>query len=89
MCYVTHRYEVKKYDTEAQALEHIEFEMGLLTSKKIFDETKNGVRVIVYQWYTLYTRYHQDKARARAQWLQGLMPGDLCLLLRKNPQRFA
>lgn len=55
MCYVTHGYEVKKYDTEAQALEHIEFEMGLLTCKKIFDETKNGVRVIVYQWYTLYT----------------------------------
>lgn len=55
MFYVTHGYYVEKYDTEAQALEHIEFEMGLLTSKKIFDETKNGVRVIVYQWYTLYT----------------------------------
>lgn len=48
MCYVTHGYDVKKFDTEAQALEHIEFEMGLLTCKKIFDETKNGVRVIVY-----------------------------------------
>lgn len=55
MCYVTHGHEIKKFDTEAEALEHIEFEMGLLTSKKIFDETKNGVRVIVYQWYTLYT----------------------------------
>lgn len=55
MCYVTHGYEVKKYDTEAQALEHIDYEMGVMTNKKIFDETKNGVRVIVYQWYTLYT----------------------------------
>ena len=55
MCYVTHRYEVKKYDTEAQALEDIDYKMGVITSKKIFDETKNGVRVIVYQWYTLYT----------------------------------
>lgn len=55
MCYVTHGYEVKKYDTEAQALEHIDYEMGFIANKKIFDETKNGVRVIVYQWYTLYT----------------------------------
>ena len=55
MCYVTHGYDVKKFDTKAQALEHIDYEMGLLTSKKIFDETKNGVRVIVYQWYTLCT----------------------------------
>lgn len=55
MCYVTHGYEVKKYDTEAKALEHIDYEMGVMTNKKIFDETKNGVRVIVYQWYTLYT----------------------------------
>ena len=55
MCYVTHGYEVKKYDTEAQALEDIDYKMGVMTSKKIFDETKNGVRVIVYQWYTLYT----------------------------------
>lgn len=55
MCYVTHGYEVKRYDTEAEALEHIDYEMGVMTSKKIFDETKNGVRVIVYQWYTLYT----------------------------------
>ena len=55
MCYVTHGYEVKKCDTEAEALEHIDYEMGVMTNKKIFDETKNGVRVIVYQWYTLYT----------------------------------
>lgn len=55
MCYVTHGYEVKKYETEAQALEDIDYKMGVMTSKKIFDETKNGVRVIVYQWYTLYT----------------------------------
>ena len=55
MCYVTHGYEVKRYDTEAQALEHIDYAMSAMTSKKIFDETKNGVRVIVYQWYTLYT----------------------------------
>lgn len=55
MCYVTHGYDVKKFDTEAQALEHIDYEMGVITNKKIFDETKNGVRVIVYQWYTLYT----------------------------------
>lgn len=55
MCYVTHGYEVKKYDTEAQALEDIDYKMGVMTSKKIFDEEKNGIRVIVYQWYTLYT----------------------------------
>ena len=55
MCYVTHKYEIKKYDTEAQALEYIDYAMSAMTSKKIFDETKNGVRVIVYQWYTLYT----------------------------------
>ena len=55
MCYVTHGYDVKKFDTEAQALEHIDYKMGHMTSKKIFDEEKNGVRVIVYQWYTLYT----------------------------------
>ena len=55
MCYVAHGYEIKKYDTEAQALEYIDYDRGVRTSKKIFDETKNGVRVIVYQWYTLYT----------------------------------
>lgn len=55
MCYVTHGYKVKKYDTEAEALERIDYEMGVLTSRKIFDETKNGIRVIIYQWYTLYT----------------------------------
>ena len=55
MCYVTHGYDIKKFDTEAEALEHIDQAMGLLTSKKIFDETKNGVRVIIYQRYTLYT----------------------------------
>lgn len=55
MCYVTHGYEGKKYDTEAQALEHIDYKMGVMTSKKIFDEEKNGIRVIIYQWYTLYT----------------------------------
>ena len=55
MCYVTHGHEVKKYDTEAEALERIDYEMGVLTNRKIFDETKNGIRVIIYQWYTLYT----------------------------------
>ena len=43
MCYVTHGYEVKRYDTEAQAFDHIDYEMGVLTSKKIFDDT-SGTR---------------------------------------------
>lgn len=55
MCYVTHGYKTEKYDTEAEALERIDYEMGVMTSKKIFDEEKNGIRVIIYQWYTLYT----------------------------------
>lgn len=55
MCYVTHGHEIKTYDTEAEALERIDYEMGGLTSRKIFDETKNGIRVIVYQWWTLRT----------------------------------
>lgn len=54
MVYVTHRYKVKEYETEEDAVAQIHNEMSAMTSKKIFDETKNGIHVMIFQWWTLY-----------------------------------
>ena len=57
MIYVTHWYTTKKFDTDEQALSYIKAEMDKMKPSylPVYDHTdKYGVRVIVYQYYTLY-----------------------------------
>ena len=56
MTYVTHGYTTKQFDTNEQALEYIRAEMDRqgLSYKSVYDLAENGIRVIVFQYYTLY-----------------------------------
>ena len=56
MIYVTHDYITKKFDTDTQAFAYIKAEMDKhnLSYNRVFDKESNGVRVEVYQYYTLY-----------------------------------
>ena len=56
MIYVTHGYTTKQFETDEQALNHIKAEMDEeeLSYKAVFDHTEGNVRVIVFQYYTLY-----------------------------------
>ena len=57
MIYVTHGYTTKQFETNEQALSYVTAEMDKeeLSYLPVYDHTdKYGVRVIVYQYYTLY-----------------------------------
>ena len=56
MIYVTNGYITNQFETEEQALNHIKAEMDEeeLSYKADFDHTEGNVRVIVFQYYTLY-----------------------------------
>ena len=56
MIYVTNGYITNQFETEEQALNHIKAEMDeeALSYKAVFDHTEGNVRVIVFQYYTLY-----------------------------------
>ena len=56
MIYVTNGYITNQFETEEQALNHIKAEMDEeeLSYKVVFDHTEGNVRVIVFQYYTLY-----------------------------------
>ena len=56
MIYVTNGYITNQFETEEQALIHIKAEMDEeeLSYKAVFDHTEGNVRVIVFQYYTLY-----------------------------------
>lgn len=58
MTYVTHGYLTKQFDTYAQALESIKSEMDeqKLSYQCVFDHTESHVRVLVFQYYTLYMK---------------------------------
>ena len=50
-------YIIRKFDTLDEAFDYIYKELGKhnLSYKKIYDHTMNDVRVLVYQYHTLYT----------------------------------
>lgn len=56
MIHVTHNYTTKKFDTEEKAMEYIKTEMDKegLSYQSVYDHTENDIRVIVFQYYTLY-----------------------------------
>ena len=53
MIYVTHGYTTKQFETDEQALSYVKAEMDReeLSYLPVYEY---GVRVIVYQYYTLY-----------------------------------
>lgn len=56
MYYVTHGYTMKEFETEKQVKEYILLDMNKqgLSYQEVFNETKNDIQIIVYQYYTLY-----------------------------------
>lgn len=57
MTYVTHSYTTKQFETDEQALFYIKAEMDNqgLSYLPVYNHTDEyGVRVIVFQYYTLY-----------------------------------
>lgn len=56
MIYVTHDYITKKFETNDLAMNYITAEMKKhnLSYSLVFDHTEGDVRVIVFQYYTLY-----------------------------------
>ena len=56
MIYVTHDYTTKEFDNEEQALAYIRDEMDRqkLSYTPVIDFQDGDVRVLVFQYYTLY-----------------------------------
>lgn len=57
MIYVTHDYTTKQFETDEQALSYVKAEMDKeeLSYLPVYDQTDDyDVRVIIYQYYTLY-----------------------------------
>lgn len=56
MKYVTNGYTTKKFATMEEALEYIKQDLDHydLKYKKVFDVTNHKLRILVYEYYTLY-----------------------------------
>ena len=56
MIYITHNYVTKEFETNDPATDYITTEMNKqnLSYTLVFDHTGGDVRVIVFQYYTLY-----------------------------------
>lgn len=56
MIYITHNYVTKEFETNDPAMDYITTEMNKqnLSYTLVFDHTEGDVRVIVFQYYTLY-----------------------------------
>ena len=56
MIYITHNYVTKEFETNDPAMDYITTEMNKqnLSYTLVFDHTQGDVRVIVFQYYTLY-----------------------------------
>ncbi len=58
MIYVTDHYNIIEFESEGQAIQYINEDIQKygLTFEKVYDHTENNLRVIVYQYHTLYTQ---------------------------------
>lgn len=56
MIYITHNYVTKEFETNDPTMDYITTEMNKqnLSYTLVFDHTEGDVRVIVFQYYTLY-----------------------------------
>ncbi len=56
MIYVTNGYDTKEFESEIQAHKHIAQDISKhgLSSMLVFDHAENNIRVLVYQYSTLY-----------------------------------
>lgn len=57
MIYVSKGYTIKEFDNQEKAMEFIQNDMTnqQLSFEKIFDEQNDKMRIIVFQYFTLYT----------------------------------
>lgn len=57
MIYVSKGYTIKEFDNKEKAMEFIQNDMTnqQLSFEKIFDEQNDKMRIIVFQYFTLYT----------------------------------
>lgn len=57
MIYVTKGYTIKEFETQEKAIEFIQNDMAnqQLSFEKVFDKQNDKMRVIVFQYFTLYT----------------------------------
>ena len=57
MIYVSKGYTIKEFDTQEKAMEYIQNDMAnqQLSFEKIFDKQNDKIRIIVFQYFTLYT----------------------------------
>ena len=57
MIYVTKGYTIKEFDTQEKAIEYIQNDMAnqQLRFEKVYDHQNNKMRIIVFQYFTLYT----------------------------------
>ncbi len=56
MYYVTDHYNIIEFEKEEQAIQYInkDIQKHNLNFEKIYDHTENDIRVIIYQYHTLY-----------------------------------
>ncbi len=57
MYYVTDHYNMIQFETESEAIQYIndDIQKHGLNFEKVYDHTENDIRVIIYQYHTLYT----------------------------------
>lgn len=57
MIYVSKGYTIKEFDNQEKAMNFIQNDMAnqQLSFEKIFDEQNDKMRIIVFQYFTLYT----------------------------------
>ncbi len=56
MYYVTDHYNIIEFEKEEQAIQYInkDIQKHNLNFEKVYDHTENDIRVIIYQYHTLY-----------------------------------
>ena len=54
---VSNGYIIKEFDSMEEVYDHIHKEVGKhnLSYKKVYDHTENEIRVVIFQYHTLYT----------------------------------
>lgn len=57
MIYVSKGYTIKEFDNQEKAMEFIQNDMTnqQLKFEKVFDEQNDKMRIIIFQYFTLYT----------------------------------